>query len=331
MLGNCNRSVLIKTRLEINNKLQLTKFKTREVQKEKILKYQLAIEDNTKQQIGAYASRAGAIRNALFDLRGGGAIPFEEALNIANDASRVTGIGSAFLLGLLKHESDLGKNVGTGTYLKDMHPTRDKPIFPFIAKLLLYNPDDLRVSANPGFGWGGAMGPAQFIPSTWVCFGGLVNSKTGSCAKGSNLIKGTAILKKGSRGTDVKRLQKFLNKHGFIVASSGPGSIGNETLLYSSNTAKAVKRFQEENAKRILKPYGYTVGTGTVGPSTRAAVNELNFYSGPWHYEASEDRIRKVVKSDRPSNPYSPRDAFFASALYLTDLGARDDECTAGA
>ena len=297
--------------------------------KEEILQYQLAIEANTQEQINAFASRAGAIRNALFDLRGGGAIPFEEALKIAEDASRATGIRPAFLLGLLKHETNLGKNVGTGSYRTDMHPTRDQPIFPYIARLLQYDPEDLRVSANPGFGWGGAMGPAQFIPSTWVCFSGLINTQTNTCSKQVNIIKTTATLKVGSRGSDVKRLQQFLNEFGFTIASSGPGSKGNETLLYSENTERAVKKFQEKYANRILKPYGYTRGTGNVGPSTRAAVNELSFYSGPWHYKSSSDRVRKATRSDRPSNPYSPRDAFFASSLYLTDLGVNRDECTA--
>ena len=302
--------------------------------KERILKFQLAIEETTQEKINTYAGRASEIRNRLFDLRGGGAIPFEQALQFAEDASRSTGIRPAFLLGLIKHESDLGGNVGTGSYLIDMHPTRDQPIFPYVAKLLSYNPDNLRVSANPGFGWGGAMGPAQFIPSTWVCYGGLVNIRTGKCNRiqpSDNILKSDVALKVGSRGSDVKRLQQFLNKNGFTIASSGPGSNGNETIEYTHSVARAVSRFQEKYAKRILAPYGYTRGTGSVGPSTRAAVNELSFYSGPWRYEAKEDVVRDHTKSGRPSNPYAPRDAFFASSIYLTRLGAdsRAGECTA--
>ena len=302
--------------------------------KEKILKVQLAIEETTKEKINTYTSRASEIRNRLFDLRGGGAIPFEQALQFAEDASRGTGIRPAFLLGLIKHESDLGGNVGTGSYLIDMHPTRDQPIFPYIAKLLSYEPNELRVSANPGFGWGGAMGPAQFIPSTWVCYGGMINTHTGSCSRkqpSDNIIKSDSVLRIGSKGSDVKRLQQFLNKNGFVISSSGPGSNGNETIEYTNNVSKAVTRFQEKYAKRILAPYGYTNGTGSVGPSTRAAINELSFYSGPWHYEAGEDTIRSYTKSGRPSNPYAPRDAFFASAIYLTNLGANttSGECTA--
>ena len=52
-----------------------------------------------------------------------------------------------------------------------MHPNRDRPVFAVIAQTLGFNPDDLPVSRKPWYGWGGAMGPAQFIPSTWaLCF-----------------------------------------------------------------------------------------------------------------------------------------------------------------
>lgn len=299
-------------------------------QKEQVLEHQIAVEKQTQETISSYESRAAQIRNRLFELRGTGAIPFEEALQYAKETYRKTGVRPAFLLGLIKHESDLGRNVGTGSYLVDMHPTRDQPIFPYITKLLGFSdPSELKVSANPGFGWGGAMGPAQFIPSTWVCYGGLVNVNTGTCAITGSYIRGTGVLAVGSSGSDVKRLQQFLNQQGFKITSSGSGSPGNETSTYTSAVARAVSRFQERYASRILKPYGYSRGTGTVGPATRAAINRLSFYSGPWQYRSEKDVIRRVANNHRPSNPWNPRDAFFASSIYLGELGADRDECTA--
>ena len=300
--------------------------------KQEVLKHQLALEKETQERIEVFESRAAEIHNRLFELRGSGAIPFKQALTYAKEAERATGVRPAFLLGLIKNESDLGKNVGSGSYTVDMHPTRDQPIFPYIAKVLGYaDPSDLRVSANPGFGWGGAMGPAQFIPSTWVCYGGLVNVKTGTCAMKSSVIQTKSVLEPGSRGADVKRLQQFLNKQGFLVARSGPGSSGQETTVYGNAVSDAVKRFQEHYADRILRPYGYSKGTGTVGPATRAAVNQLSFYSGPWEYRASADNVRKHANNHRPSNPWNPRDAFFAAAIFLERLGAARDECSAAA
>ena len=300
-------------------------------EKERLLELQIASAKKTEEQLNLYESRVAEINNRLFDLRGSGAIPFKQALQYAREAERATGVRPAFLLGLIKNESDLGKNVGTGKYLIDMHPTRDQPIFPYIAKLLGFtNPNELRVSANPGFGWGGAMGPAQFIPSTWVCYGGLVNTKTGTCSITGTLIR-SKTLQIGSSGSDVKRLQKFLNQNGFTVAKNGPGSPGQETTKYGNAVANAVSKFQERYANRILKPYGLRRGTGTIGPSTRAAINQLYFYSGPWRYVREKDIIRARGNNHRPSNPWNPRDAFFASAIYLQKLGAGKNECNAAA
>ena len=91
------------------------------------------------------------------------------------------GVRSALILGVITQETRLGANVGTGTWQIDMHPTRDRPLFASITKTLGIDPDDSPVSKRPGYGWGGAMGPAQFIPSTWACFGGFINKRTGTC------------------------------------------------------------------------------------------------------------------------------------------------------
>ena len=134
-------------------------------QKERVLNYQLGVERKTQKEIDLDASRAAEIRNRLFELRGTKGIPFGEALALAQEVEKKTGVRPAFLLGIIKNESDLGKHVGSGTYLTAMHPTRDQPIFPYITELLGFsNPEKVPVSANPGFGWGGAMGPATVYP-----------------------------------------------------------------------------------------------------------------------------------------------------------------------
>ncbi len=74
-------------------------------------------------------------------------------------------------------------------------------------------------------------------------------------------------------GEDVKELQKFLNNNGFIVASNGFGSVGNETTYYGNRTADAITKLQEANPESILTPYGLTKGTGYFGIKTRNFVN----------------------------------------------------------
>jgi peptidoglycan hydrolase-like protein with peptidoglycan-binding domain len=69
----------------------------------------------------------------------------------------------------------------------------------------------------------------------------------------------------GSTGDDVKALQVYLNMHGFPVASSGPGSTGNETMMFGYATEAALKAFQQSK--------GIVPATGYFGPVTRGILN----------------------------------------------------------
>lgn len=77
----------------------------------------------------------------------------------------------------------------------------------------------------------------------------------------------------GIASTDVKKLQQYLNSHGFILDSSGAGSTGQETTFFGPKTKQALIKFQEEYAEFILKPYGLTKGTGFFGEKTREYIN----------------------------------------------------------
>ena len=66
-------------------------------------------------------------------------------------------------------------------------------------------------------------------------------------------------------GSDIKLLQQYLNTHGFVIATSGAGSLGNETTLFGSFTFKALQKFQ----KSVGLP-----ATGFFGPMTREYVNK---------------------------------------------------------
>ncbi len=83
----------------------------------------------------------------------------------------------------------------------------------------------------------------------------------------------TKNLKLGDDNAEVKLLQEFLNSRGFLVAESGPGSIGQETTRFGRGTQDALIKFQEFNSELILKPFGLTQGTGIVGEMTRKLIN----------------------------------------------------------
>jgi len=84
-----------------------------------------------------------------------------------------------------------------------------------------------------------------------------------------------AQLQKGSHGEDVRVLQKFLNAQGFILAQSGPGSLGNETEYFGSLTENALIRFQEAHKKEILDPLALDSGTGYYGIYTMSVVKNI--------------------------------------------------------
>ena len=160
------RKRIAQDKAERNNLLKITRGQEKE--------YQKVLQEREKS--------AAAIRSELFVLQGSKAIPFEKAIEYASLASKKTGVRPAFLLGIIAEETNLGENLGSGNWKTDMHPNRDAPIFRYIAQDLGLNPDNMPVSKKPWYGWGGAMGPAQFIPSTWACYAGYINTSNGKCA-----------------------------------------------------------------------------------------------------------------------------------------------------
>jgi hypothetical protein len=73
-----------------------------------------------------------------------------------------------------------GVNIKSGNAVaKVMSPTRDIPPFQTIVNALGGDITKTVVSCPLSVGWGGAMGPAQFIPSTWMIFKDRVASALG--------------------------------------------------------------------------------------------------------------------------------------------------------
>jgi membrane-bound lytic murein transglycosylase B len=124
---------------------------------------------------------------------GGGELPFGDAVKIAQAAERATGVRAAFILAVLAQESALkgviGANLGkcyyntlrnndSGTVMSNSQ----KPAFLKIMEGLKMNPDTTPVSCpivSDG-AYGGAMGPAQFMPTTWELYKNKVEEITGN-------------------------------------------------------------------------------------------------------------------------------------------------------
>lgn len=161
--------------------------KSNQSEKQRLLNISKNNEMTYSQLLAEKERKAAEIRAALFSLRDVQAIPFGDALRFANTASQATGVRPAFLLAILTQESALGANVGscyltntdtgagasakTGNVFSNvMKPTRDVGPFIEITKSLGLDYKKTLVSCPQSVGWGGAMGPAQFIPSTWMLF-----------------------------------------------------------------------------------------------------------------------------------------------------------------
>lgn len=167
-------------------------------QKQQLLAITTNKETEYKKVLADRQAKAAAIRAALFPLRDASAISFGVALQYAQAAQKSTGVDPALVLAILTQESNLGENVGqcyltndstgagvgknTGTFFaKVMSPARDVPPFLELGLKLGFDPHHQVVScpiASAG-GWGGAMGPAQFIPSTWTLYASRVASARG--------------------------------------------------------------------------------------------------------------------------------------------------------
>ena len=160
------------------------------------------VKFQTKYSISPVAGYVGPITRAKirrFELLGvSEALTFGEVLDIAEYVEDMTGVRPAFLLGILQEELTLEKlnlcyvtNFDTGEGIgaidgkklpKTMHPERDIPGFLSITKELGRDPLKTLVTCPMSFGWGGAMGPADFIPSTWLLYKNRLERITGKPA-----------------------------------------------------------------------------------------------------------------------------------------------------
>jgi len=176
-----------------DKRLELQKMKTLEElekksldqnksQQNKLLKETKGQEAKFQELIKVSQKNIELIRGQITYLAQNG-VTAEEAIKFGQLAAIRTGIRPAYLIAVLEIESSLGRNVGRCNREGDppekswsniMH-TRDHEPFKAVTASLGLNINTTPVSCpqyvnGRRYGWGGAMGPAQFIPSTWMAY-----------------------------------------------------------------------------------------------------------------------------------------------------------------
>jgi peptidoglycan hydrolase CwlO-like protein len=159
--------------------LQQNSLKATEQQKQDLVTAARGQESIYQQLIASQQKTAAQIESALFTLRDTSSVSFGNMYKYAQEAAALTGVRPAFILGILSEESDLGVNVGRCTYQQAMNPKRDVPVFLQLMDQLGLDPNAQKVSCAPSYGYGGAMGPAQFIPSTWQLYQARIAKASG--------------------------------------------------------------------------------------------------------------------------------------------------------
>lgn len=218
--------------------------------------YQKMLKDREETQ-----KRASEIRARIFELIGIPEAPtFGEAYELAKEIEKTTGIRPAFLLAILTQESNMGKNVGQ-CYLKNkdtgdgirvatgakitkvMKPSRDVSPFLSITQELGRDPYNTPVSCPiPSVGgYGGAMGPAQFIPSTWIGYRERVKAATGK--PGDPWSIQDAFLAAAFYLTDYGAAKKTTTAE------------RNAALIYFSGSTSSRYRFYADSVLAIAKQY----------------------------------------------------------------------------
>ena len=174
--------------LRVLQEAEKRKLTQNEAEKQRILTVTKGEEKEYQKIIKAKERTAAEIRTALFALRGSSAIPFGTAYELAVHAEEQTGVRAAFILGIITQETKLGENIGNCNLPDDppeykwqsiMKAPRDTVPYLDITSRLGLDPEIMPLSCAPSYGYGGAMGPAQFIPSTWLLVEDAVAELTG--------------------------------------------------------------------------------------------------------------------------------------------------------
>lgn len=249
-------------KLKIQQEVERKKAEQNKQVKAVVLKETQGKESEYQKVLKEKQAKAAEIRNALFALRDASSIKFGDALEYANEAFEKTGVRPAFILAILTQESNLGKNTGrcylknidgsgvntSGTTFKNvMSPTRDVPPYLEIAKELGFDPFERLISCPLNVGWGGAMGPAQFIASTWNGYKARVAAAEGK-AVASPWIARDAIMASAFLHKDNGAVNDERNAACRYYSGRACSSVSNS---YGNSVVALAKKIQNEQINAL--------------------------------------------------------------------------------
>ena len=225
-------------------------------QKDKLLKDTKGQESKFQTLVKQSQSRIEKIKAEIYYLQQNG-VSVDDAIKFGNLAAISTGIRPAFLLAELELESGLGRNVGkcnragdppSKSYRVIMKPTRDIQPFLKITAELGMDPETTAVSCAQAGGWGGAMGPAQFIPSTWMGYKDEVARITGrSPANPWNIedafIAAAAKLSRGGANSKTKAGEISASKAYYCGNSKSTRA---DCVNYANNVQALASRIEQD-------------------------------------------------------------------------------------
>lgn len=253
-----------------------------EKEKQKLIKINKTQEKTYEQVIAEKEKKAAQIRAALFSLRDTEGIAFGDALKYASSASKKTGVRPALILAILTQESDLGKNQGscllsnidsgdgvgknTGTIFEQvMKAPRDTLPFRDITSRLAKDWKITPVSCPQGAKWasgrgyGGGMGPSQFIPSTWELFKNQLGVALG--------IKGESV-------------NPWNPEHSILATAIYLADLGADSGGYTAERNAACRYYSGAACRSGRKPPNVSYGDGVMAKAQNIQLTMIDPLEG---------------------------------------------------
>lgn len=160
--------------------IEKAKKQARENEQKRLLTLTAKEEQKYLAEVQERQKVAAQIKNRILKLTGGGELTFGEALRLAYIPQAQIGVRAAFSLAVLTQESawdgKIGGHLGSCFYNTPFNnnagtvmSASQKASFLYLMEQIGLDPDSTPVSCPiPSDGsYGGAMGPAQFMPRTW--------------------------------------------------------------------------------------------------------------------------------------------------------------------